>query len=332
MTTLITGVGAVGAHVAARLQEKGEPLVFYDISPKADFLRTLVDLDRVKIVVGDVNDIPKLRETIEREGVDRIIHLAGFLHKEIRDQPFAGIKLNILGTGSVLEAARLTKVKSVVLASTRGVNNFAPPPKTGKALDEDFEMRVLSNRPKTIYEVSKFAGEHIGLIYNDAYGVNFAAIRLGGGFGPTPGVPKGMTGGVLWHLVYNAALGKPVVIDDPALTYAGRHEFVYFKDDAEAIVLAAFKDGLKKRVYNVRMDDAYEYMEVVDIVRKVFPDAKIDVKTISKMSISPGHKPRDDFADTTAARDELGWHPKYTFEEGIREWGEWIRKTGGKTF
>ena len=326
MTTMITGVGAVGSHVAAKLLEMGEALVLYDVNPRRDFLSSMIDLSRVKIVVGDVNDMSLLTETIKQEKIDRIVHLAGWLTRELKAQPYVGVKLNILGTGSVLEAARLTQVKRVVFASTRGVNQIAPPPEKGKALDEDFTMKVLSNRPKTMYEVSKLTGEYLGLIYNDQYGVDFVAIRLGGGFGPTPAMPKGLTGGVLWNLMRNPALGKAVTIDDPVFTYAGRHEFVYFKDDADAIALACFKSNLKKRVYNIRMGTTYEYLEVVDIVRKIFPSVAIDIKAVSKTSLSPGHEPRDDFADTTAARTELGWEPKYDLEAGLREWGDWIRR------
>lgn len=329
MTTLITGVGAVGAHVAQRLQEMGEKLVLYDIRPRTDFLQTLVDLSKARMVIGDVNDMALLRRTIDEEKVDRIIHLAGMLTRELKDKPYAGIQLNILGTGSVLEVARQGGIKRVVFASTRGVNLMAEPPEKNQPLDEDFAMKVITNRPKTMYELSKLTGEHLGLLYNESYGVDFAAIRLGGGFGPTPTMPKGLTGGVLWHLVRDAALGRPVTISDPVFTYAGQHEFVYFKDDAEAMALACFAPVLKKRIYNVRMDQTYTYDEVVDIVRRVFPKVPIEIAARSNTSMSPGRAPRSDFADTTAVRTELGWEPKYDLESGIREWAEWIRRNPG---
>lgn len=329
MTTLITGVGAVGSHVAARLQELDEPLVLYDLNPRIDFLKTIFDVERTKVVAGDVNDMDLLAATIKAEKVDRIVHLAGFLTKHLKDRPFAGIRLNILGTGAVLETARLTGVKRVVFASTRGVNQLAMPPANGEALDEDFTMKVLSNRAKTMYELSKLTGEQLGLLYYDAYGVDFVAVRLAGGFGPTPGLPSGLTGTVLRALVFDAALGKPVTIEDPAFTYAGRHEFVYFKDDAEAIALACFKDGLKKRVYNIRMGTTFEYPEVVDAVRRVCPGVPIEIRAASSSSMSPGRAPRDDFADTTAAREELGWRPTHDLETGLKEWVDWIRRTRG---
>ena len=120
-----------------------------------------------------------------------------------------------------------------------------------------------------------------------------------------------------------------VVIDDPTFTYGGRHEFVYFKDDADAIVLACFAKELKKRVYNIRMDATYSYDEVVDIVRRVFPEVPMTINAKSQGSMSPGHEPRSDYADTAAARAELGWEPKFDLETGIRDWGKWFKRTGG---
>lgn len=324
MTTLITGVGAVGSHVAARLQQLGDRVVVYDIAPQLDFLRTILDLDAATVVVGDVNDIDLLEATIRGERVERVVHLAGLLTRGLRDRPYAGVKLNILGTASVLEAARRCGLVRVVFASTRGVNQLAHRQDAGGVLDEDFAMRVLSDRPKTMYELTKLTGEHLGLLYHDAYGVDFVALRLGGGFGPTPGIPNSMTCGVLRPLVHAAALGRPVVIDDPSLTYAGRHEFIYFKDDAEAIALACFAEAPKKRVYNIRMDRTYEYAEVVEVVCHVFPNALIELRASAAASLSPGHAPRDDFADTSAAKAELGWTPRFDLESGIRDWGRWI--------
>ena len=49
----------------------------------------------------------------------------------------------------------------------------------------------------------------------------------------------------------------------------------------------------------------------------------------SKCSLRRGHEPRSDYADTAAARGELGWEPKFDLEAGIRDWGKWFKRTGG---
>jgi UDP-glucose 4-epimerase len=326
MTTLITGVGAVGSHVAAKLQAMGERVVLYDLRPQTEFIGTMVDLEKARLVTGDVNNLEFLGEVVRSEHVDTIVHLAGFLTRDLLRNPYGGAQLNLLGTASVLEVARLGGVRRVVFTSTRGVNQIAPPPADGSALSEDFQMRVLSDRPKTMYELTKLTGEYLGLLYGELYDIEFVALRLGGGFGPTPGPPSGLTGGVLRPLVYGALSGEPVVIRDPKLTYAGQHEFIYFKDDAEALALACTREGLTRRVYNIRMDRTYSYDEVLDTVRRVLPGVPISNETSASMSMTPGRAPRADFADTTAAREELGWSPAYDLEEGIRDWVRWIRE------
>jgi UDP-glucose 4-epimerase len=327
MTTLITGVGAVGAHVAAKLQSMDEELVLFDKAPNVPFLKSLLDVEGAALVTGDVNDRELLAATVREHGVSRIVHLAGFLTKTLRQNPFSGVELNLLGTGSVLEVARVTGVRRVVFASTRGVNQIAAPP-DGALLTEDFSMRVLSDRPKTMYELTKLGGEHLGLLYGDLYDFEFVALRLGGGFGPTPGQPSGLTGTVIRPLVYGALAGEPVAITDPSLTYAGNHEFIYFRDDAEAFALACFRENLARRVYNIRMDRTYMYAEVVEVIRSIFPAASITVDTTNSESMTAGRAPRSDNADTTAARTELGWTPTYDLEAGIRDWVKWIQGSG----
>jgi UDP-glucose 4-epimerase len=325
MTTLITGVGAVGSQVAAKLQDMGEDLVIYDLNPNREFMQTIFSVSDTHLVVGDVNDVEFLAKTLRSLNVQRVVHMAGYLSKTLSARPYEGVRLNILGTGSVLEAARNAGVERVVFASTRAVNQIAKPLEPGMLLDEDFEINVLTNRPKTMYELSKLTGEYLGLLYNDLYGIEFIGLRLAGGFGPTPGVPSGLTGTVLRPLLYGCALDGTVVIDDPSLTYVGGHEFIYFKDDAEAIALACSGKNLKKRIYNIRMGTTFTYDQLIQTLETIFPGSRIDVKSRSDASLSPGHAAHDDFADTSAARVELGWEPRYDLASGLLDWAEWVR-------
>jgi UDP-glucose 4-epimerase len=326
MPVLLTGVGAVGSHVAAQLQSLGHQIVIYDKAPNLPFIGSIADLADVPVVVGDVNDQDRLATTVKEHGVDTILHLAGFLTKTLREQPFAGVSLNIGGTGSVLEVARTAGVKRVVLASTRGVNQMAASPPAGEPLPEDFQMRVISDRPRTMYELSKLTSEHLGLLYADTFDMEFVALRLGGGFGPTPGTPAGLTGSVVRPLVYGAVGGGPVEITDSSLTYSGNHEFIYFKDDAAAFALACTKSNLNQRVYNIRMDRTYTYEEVVQTIQSIFPYVQFKILASNTGSMTQGRAPREDNASTVAARDELGWTPQYDLETGVRDWIRWIDK------
>jgi nucleoside-diphosphate-sugar epimerase len=100
--------------VAARLIEQGERPVIYDLAPPLEHLSTVLDLNKVKVVRGDILDVPDLFHTIEEEGIDCIVHTAGLLLSGVRTRPYAGVKINIMGTLNVLEAAKVFSLRRVV--------------------------------------------------------------------------------------------------------------------------------------------------------------------------------------------------------------------------
>src|SRR3972149_8965802 len=107
MTILITGAGIVGTLAARKLVDMGERPILYEIAPQMANIASYVDIKRVRLIRGDILDLPDLLRAIKSEGVDRIIHTASFLTTAVRERPYAGAKTNLLGTMNILEAARL---------------------------------------------------------------------------------------------------------------------------------------------------------------------------------------------------------------------------------
>ena len=108
MAVLVTGGGMVGSQIAAQLLKRGEPFVIFDSAPPMQHLATVVDVNKLKIVKGDILSMPDILHVIQDERIDRIIHTAGFLLSAVRERPYDGINVNIMGTLNILEAARLT--------------------------------------------------------------------------------------------------------------------------------------------------------------------------------------------------------------------------------
>src|SRR5206468_3022529 len=90
---------------------------------------------------------------VRRYKVDRILHTAALLAGPVRAQPMDGVRVNIVGTASVLEAARLGGASRVVLCSSNvvmlGVRDGSQP------LAEDFPLRVVTEHPPSIYAGTK---------------------------------------------------------------------------------------------------------------------------------------------------------------------------------
>src|SRR4051812_45942279 len=110
-TTLVTGgLGYLGRYIVGLL---GDHVVSYN----RDFWDAAVP--GVEFVQGELFDIPRRAQTIERLGVTRVIHTAAMSHPELSlDMPITTFAANVDGTLALLEAARLTRVRRIVSFSS----------------------------------------------------------------------------------------------------------------------------------------------------------------------------------------------------------------------
>lgn len=315
----------MGAFTSRRLVEEGEKPILFARDPRTEYLSDVVDVNKIKIVRGDILDLPSLIRTVKEEEVDSIVHMAGLLTAGVRENPVLGVRINVEGTMNVLETARMLDLNCVVLTSSSTAYYGAFGAHVGEPFKEDFLFRCLSDRPRSVYAVTKIACEWIGLNYVDAYGINFIALRYAGVFGPWRGPMGGLPGRLLRTVVEKPTHGEPAVIDDPLLVYQGGDEFIYVKDAANGTVSASHAEKLKNRVFNLGMGKMYSFQEITSIVEKLVPDARIEVKVKAKGGIAGYPYIRPQPCDISSAREELGFAP-LNMEEAIRDYIEWIRE------
>jgi nucleoside-diphosphate-sugar epimerase len=329
MSVLVTGGGLLGSQVADKLVQRGEKVILYERTPlsetayELESLPAIVDMKRVKFVVGDLLDLPLLIDVINRENIDRIIHTASLLLRDAKAEPYKVVKVNIEGTLNVLEAARITNAKRVVFTSSTIVDSGIRNIPTKTPHEEDFVMRCISQRPTNVYAITKLTSEYLGLSYHELQGVDFAALRISGLFGPWKRTPTGVPSRVVDLFVRNAVLGKRVIVDDPLLTFSGVVDFIYSKDAAKACVLACFAPELKARVYNISWGRPYSFQDVIDTTKKVFPEMEVEVKEISKGGW--GGTPVNLSAyDISKAKKDFGYEPDFDLESAFRDYSEWL--------
>jgi uronate dehydrogenase len=134
------------------------------------------DGDLVELVDGTVTDMATMEQACR--GVDAVIHLAGHTTEQSWEQI---AEVNIGGTYTVFEAARRQHVPRVIFASSTHAVGYAP-------LDDHEAPDWTYPRPDTHYGVGKVAGEAIGSLYADRYGMNVICVRIGVCYG-NPGHP-----------------------------------------------------------------------------------------------------------------------------------------------
>ncbi|MEK7216105.1 MAG: NAD(P)-dependent oxidoreductase [Chloroflexota bacterium] len=328
MAVLVLGAGMVGSQAARQLLDRGETPVLFDIAPNTPHLATVFDPGSVKVVRGDIQELAELVDVIRANNIDRIIHTAGLLFDGVRQRPYAGTKINIVGTLNVLEAAKLTGVKRVVLCST-GFVYVAVSSNPGQPIDEDMTMRMVNDRPRAFYAISKLTSEYLGLSYCEQFGVDFVGVRFGGVFGPWKGFVSGVPGRYVDQFAVPGAQGKPIVLEDPFLLTGGGGSFVYAKDAAKGTVLACFAppEQLKHRIYNITMSRNYPIEEQLAIAGRVFPGVPIQIGDAVKGAIEQFRMGRPPAIGR--ARAELGYEPDFEMERALGDYAEWLREFGG---
>ena len=313
MAYLVTGgTGFIGSYVVRDLLQMGEEVVCYQRSGITPLLRELVPqehLSKVKIVQASVADTLDLFDAVRKHNVDTIVHLSYSLYPESEIAPIS-LRVNVIGTNNVFEAARLFGLKKVVWTSSSAVFGRVTEVSGDKVMTEE----NIVYQPTRMYGATKALCEFMAKMYYDQFGVNIIGFRLVRTYGV--GKLKG-SAAEFTELLQKVALNQPTVIrnGDDRWTYAG------IEDVARAMIKACQIPTTKTRIFNLMTYDCNGW-ELAEIFRKINPAAQIKVEP----GVGVYSNPR---LDVTALYNELGFAPLYSFEEGIRRVLNHFRKQKG---
>ncbi len=312
---LVTGAGVVGWLTAEMLAARGDPVVVVDVKKPARPLPPGVAFSSC-----DVTDLQALEFVFAAHAVGSVVHTAALLSTGIRQDPVRGVAVNVMGTTNVLDCARRHAARRVVVASstTVGYTTFARP--QGAAVPEDLNMRIVSERPASIYAATKLCGEHLALLYADLYGLDVVVLRYAAVLGGSLDTPTSVPGRLLARLVEGARRGETVTLDDPYLAWGGIEEFVDARDCARANVHALDAATPVKRVYNVAPGGAVTLAAFVDGVRRVHPALHVALGPEPATGFAGFPHRRPSASDVEAARQHLGFSCAHDLEDTIRYW------------
>jgi UDP-glucose 4-epimerase len=220
---------------------------------------------------------------------------------------------------NVLDAARRLGLGRIVCASstTVGYTGFAT--QAPGPIGEDLALRMLSDRPASIYAATKVAGEQLGLLHHDLYGVDVVMLRYAAVLGRETGAPSSVPGRLLAHLVAAAREGREAVIDDPFMAWDGVEEFVDARDCARANLAALEAASPMQRVYNIAPGQAVTLAEFAACVARVHPGLRVRLPAPDGRGFAGFPHLRPGPSDVTAAAREMGFRCVHDLEATIRD-------------
>ncbi|MCF8031920.1 MAG: NAD-dependent epimerase/dehydratase family protein [Desulfarculaceae bacterium] len=313
MAMVITGgTGFIGSQLARFAVDGGLRPLLLDPAPPGPDMAGL--LPAIEYQPSSLNSLSSLLEILRGRQVDTIVHLGGMLSVPSEEDPWAAIEVNINGTFRLLEAARLSGVKRLVMASSIAVY--------GQDLPQGPVDETAVEHPGSMYGVGKVSCELMGRLYQRRFGLDFRALRLPSVVGPGSKVP---------HMsIYNCwAIERPLQCKPYALLVEPqtRCPVIYYRDAARALweLSQAPEEDIKTRVYNVAgTRSTFSAQELVDQVKAMVPEAELSFAPdpdISRMMSQVARLELDD----SRAREEWGWQAGYDLESMVRQFRDDFR-------
>jgi CDP-glucose 4,6-dehydratase len=318
MIALVTGAhGFIGSWLAERLLARGARVVVPRRYGSGD--SRFVDeglADRCDVAAASLLDLPSLIRVVNEYEVDTVFHLAAQTTVgAAAEAPLATWEANVRGTYNLLEACRLADggrdVRVVVASSYHAYGAH-----DGRPYREDFALSATRT-----YDASKACADLLARCYARTWDMPVAVTRLANVYG----------GGDLdfSRLLPDAARaiahGEPPVIRSDGTP---ERDFLYVEDAVDAYVAVADsleRPELRGRAWNAGSGRS---VAIADVVRGLVAASGADVEPEIQGVPRPGDVDRQ-YLDSTAARDELGWEPRWDLDGGLRRTYAWYERHFG---
>jgi len=304
---LITGgAGFIGSNFIHYLLKKyrNYQVINLDLLTYCGNLENLKDIEknpRYKFIKGDICDEKLVTNIFKEEKPDFVVNFAAESHVDRSILgPIIFTKTNILGTHTLLEAARKYKVKKFLQISTDEVYGSI---KRGKFRETD------PSNPSSPYSASKAGADLLALSYFKTFNLPVLITRSSNNFGPFQFCEK-----IIPLFITNLLLNKKVPLYGNG---KNKREWLYVLDNCRAIDLVLFK-GKIGEIYNIGAGEELNNLQLTSLILKMFKRGKSYIEFVADR---PGHDFR--YAVETKKIKNLGWKPKYKFKEALFQTINW---------
>jgi UDP-glucuronate 4-epimerase len=311
MKILVTGsAGFIGFHTTKALLEKGHKIIgidnmnqYYDITLKEDRNNILKQNKNYVFYKENIANKEELFKIIRKEKPEKILNLAAQAGVRYSlENPFVYEESNLKGFLNILEACKEFNLNLVYASSSSvyGANTKIP-----------FSEEDRVDQPISLYAATKKSNEEMAFTYNHLYKIKTTGLRFFTVCGP-----YGRPDMALFSFTKDILEEKPIKLFNNGKM---KRDFTFVNDIVQGILLALEKE-FDCEVFNLARGES---QELIDFVREIenstqktaitelFPLQKGDVLVTS--------------ADITKAKKLLGYNPKTSLKEGVKEFVDWYK-------
>jgi dTDP-glucose 4,6-dehydratase len=316
-TLLVTGAaGFIGSNFVRMLLNRGEQvkLIAFDKLTYAGNLANLQDLldkhpEKLVFIRGDILDQAAVAKAFDEHGVTEVVHFAAESHVDrsiLGSGPF--MQTNAIGTQVLLDVAKAENIAKFLYVSTDEVYGTLPEDKPEIKFTEETPLQ-----PNSPYSASKAAGDCLVRSYFHTFHMPVLTTRCSNNYGPYHFPEK-----LIPLFVTNLMEGKKVPLYGDGMNI---RDWLYVEDHCDAIWTVLNKGNIGE-VYNVGGNNEITNRVITEtLIREM---GKNWDEVVTYVKDRPGHDRRYAI-DATKIQTELGWWPKYKFEEAIKTTVQWYK-------
>lgn len=318
MTTyfITGGAGFIGSSLTKKILESGNKVVaidnfcdFYNPKIKENNIKEFEDNVNYKMYKADIRNREAIKKIFDENKIDIVMHLAAMAGvRPSIENPILYQEVNCMGTQNILEEMKAHNIKNLVMASSSSVY--------GNCKEVPFREDMVVDYAISPYAATKKANEVMTHVYHKLFDMNVIMLRFFTVYGPKQRP--------------DLAINKftRLMLEDKEIPMFGdgttSRDYTYIDDIVDGIQKSCKYCMSNKDVYeilNIGNSSPVSLREMIETIGKALGK----IPKIKQLPMQPGDVDRT-YADVSKAKKMIGYEPKVSFEQGIKNFVEWYKQ------